>query len=123
MRVTTARNYIIRPIAQTIVNKNILICLSSRITEPPARSVNVDIQCINVLSVKNSSHDIDILALTETWLGSVVDNRVIALLVSDVRKFYTVSRPAQKRGCGVAVIYKFGLKVENVSNSNKFTHF
>ena len=45
------------------------ICLASRISEPPARSVNVDIQCINVRSVKNkatyvadlvSPHDIDI---------------------------------------------------------------
>ena len=71
-----------------------------------------------------SSHDIvDILALTETCLSSVVDNHVIAQLVPDGYKFHTVSRPAQKRGGGVAVIYKSGLKVENVSNRNKFTHF
>ena len=46
----------------------------------------MDIEFIYVRSVKNqatyvvdlvSSHDIDILALTETWLGSVVDNHVI----------------------------------------------
>ena len=131
VRVTIASNYIIRPSAQTIVNKNNMICLSSRISKPPAWTVNVDIQCINVRSVKNeatsvadlvSSHDIDILALTETWLGSVVDNQVIAQLVPDGYKFHTVSRPAQKRGGGVAVIYNSGLKVETVSNRNKFTH-
>ena len=86
----------------------------------------MDIQCINVRSVKNkatSVADLDILALTETWLGSVVDNQVIAQLVPDGYKFHTASRPAQKRGGGVAVIYKSGLKVESVSNRNKFTHF
>ena len=126
VRVTTTRNYIIRPSAQTVANKNNLICLSSRISEPPARTVNVDIRCINVRSVKNKATyvaDLDILALTETWLGSVVDNHVIAQLVPDGYKFHTASRPAQKRGGGVAVIYKSGLKVETVSNRNKFTHF
>ena len=51
-----------------------------------------------------SPHDIDILALTKTWLGSVVDNHVTAQLVPDGCKFHTVSRPAQKRG--VAIIYR-----------------
>ena len=49
VRVTTARNYVIQPSAQTVANKNNLICLSSRISEPPARTVNEDIQCINLL--------------------------------------------------------------------------
>ena len=98
MRVTTARNYTTRPSAQTIVNKNNQICLSSRISEPPGQTENVDIQCINVRSVKNkatyvadlvSSHDIDILALTETWLGSVVDNHVMGQLVPEGYKFHT----------------------------------
>ena len=53
VRVTTAINYIIRPNAQTIVNKNNIICLPCSISEPFARSVNVDIQCINVLYAKN----------------------------------------------------------------------
>ena len=61
-----------------------------------------------------------ILALTETWLGSVVDNHVIVQLVPDGYMFHTVSRPAQKCGGGVAVIYKSGFKVET---RNKFTHF
>ena len=52
-----------------------------------------------------------------------MDNHVIAQLNPDVYKFHTMSRPDQKRGGGVAVIYKFGLKVETVSNRNKFTHF
>ena len=46
------------------------------------------------------------ISLTEIWLGSVVDNHAIAQLVPDGYKFHTVSRPAQKHGGGVAVIYK-----------------
>ena len=98
----------------------------------------MDIQCINVRSVKIKATsvadlDIDILALTETWLCSIVDNaagsrrlqvahRVTTCsearwwsgchlqvrLVPDGYKFHTASRPAQKRGGGVAVIYKSG---------------
>ena len=34
-----------------------------------------------------------------------------------------VSRTAQKRGGGVSIIYKSGLKVEKFSTRNKFTHF
>ena len=51
-----------------------------------------------------------------------MDNHVIAQLVPDGYKFHTVSRPAQKRSSGVAVIYNSGLKVETVSNRNKITH-
>ena len=50
------------------------------------RGVQLDVQCLNVRSVKNKalsvadmviSRDIDILALTETWLGSAIDDHVI----------------------------------------------
>ena len=51
----------------------------------------MDIQCINVLYVKNK-----------------------VTSVADGYKCHTVSRPAQKRGRGVDVIYKFDFKVENV---------
>ncbi len=41
-------------------------------------------------------------------------------------KFDAASKPAQKRGGGVGLMYKSGMKVENVSSSHnrpKFTHF
>ena len=41
-----------------------------------------------------------------------------AAIVPDGYRFHTASRPAQKRGGGVAVIYKSGLKVENESTRN-----
>ena len=51
----------------------------------------------------------------------VLAARLIGQLVPDGYKCRTVSRPAQKRGGGVAVNYKSGLKVEIVTTRNKFT--
>ena len=85
----------------------------------------MDTHCINLCSVKSQatcvadlviSHDIDILAFAETRLGSVVDIHLIAQVVPDGYKFHTLPRSAQKRDSAVDVIYKSGLKVENVSN-------
>ena len=70
VRVITARNYIIRPSARIIVNKNNLICLPSRISAPLARGENVDIQCINVRSVKNKA----------TSVADLVSSQVIDII-------------------------------------------
>ena len=65
------------------------------------RGVKLDVQCLNVRSVKNKalsvadmviSRDIDILALTETWLGSAIDDHVIHELVPRGYEFHAVSR-------------------------------
>ena len=55
------------------------------------------------------SLDIDILGLTETWLGSTIDGHVISILVPSGYEFHSVSRPHGTRGGGVAVLYKSGL--------------
>ena len=96
------------------------------------RSVQLDVQCLNVRSVKNKalsvadmviSRDIDILALTETWLGSAIDDHVIHELVPRGYEFHAVSRSGGKRGGGVAVLHKSGLKLKKVSPRGHFTHF
>ena len=112
-RVITARNYIIRPSAQ--INKNNLICLPSRISEPPARGVNVDIRCLNVRPVKNkaasvadlvTSQDIDIFNVDENMAGQRRWQPCkIAQLVPDGYTFHIVSRPVQKHGGGVRVCH------------------
>ena len=70
----------------------------------------MDTQSINLRSVKNQatcvadlviSPDIDILALTETRLGSVVDIDLIAQVVPYGYKFHTMPRSAHKRGGAV----------------------
>ena len=96
------------------------------------RSVQLDVQCLNVRSVKNKalsvadmviSRDIDILALTETLLGSAIDDHVIHGLVPRGYEFHAVSRSGRKRGGGVAVLHKSGLKLKKVSPRGHFTHF
>ena len=96
------------------------------------RSVQLDVQCLNVRSVKNKalsvadmviSRDIDILALTETWLVSAIDDHVIHELVPRGYEFHAVSRSGGKRGGGVAVLHKSGLKLKKVSPRGHFTHF
>ena len=76
------------------------------------RSIQLHERCINVRSVKNKvlfvadvviSRDIDILALTEKWLDSVIDDRVISALVPRGHGFHAVSRPGGKRGGVVQV--------------------
>ena len=75
------RNYIIRPSAQTIVNKNNLICLSSHISESPAQTVNVDIQCINVRSMKNKATSVaDLVILSFTPRHDLLRSAVVEWL-------------------------------------------
>ena len=96
------------------------------------RSVQLDVQCLNVRSIKNKalsvadmviSQDIDILPLTETWLGSSIDDHVIHELVPTGYELHTVSRSGGNRGGGVAVLHKSGLKLKKVSPHGHFTHF
>ena len=67
------------------------------------------------------SRDIDILALTETWLSSVIDDLVISALVPRVYGFHAVSPPGGKHGNGVAVLYKSGLTLKKTSTRE--SHF
>ena len=52
------------------------------------------------------------LALTETWLGTDTDNQVINELVPSGYTIQHISRPSEKRGGGVAVLYKCGLTIK-----------
>ena len=93
---------------------------------------NLHVLCINTRSVKNKatsvadlaiSHNIDVLALTETWLGSDIDKQVVSQLVPIGYKIHAVSRCKEKRGGGVALMYKAGLQVKSVTTGVKYTHF
>ena len=61
------------------------------------------------------SWDIDILALTETWLDSAIDDHVISELVPRGYGFHAVSRPGGQRG-GVVHIQP---DIEDDVNSRK----
>ena len=86
---------------------------------------------LNCRSMKNkasslcdyvTSNNLDILALTETWLGTDLDNGVINETVPQGYGIAHVPR-LEKRGGGIAVIFNKGLDVKHQVNTDSFTHF
>ena len=69
--------------------------------------------------------DIAVLALSETWLGTDTDNQVINELVPSGYTIQHISRPSEKHGGGVAVLYKCGLTITTLDSTRNgmFTHF
>ena len=65
------------------------------------------------------------LALSETWLGTDTDDKVINELVPSGYTIQRISRPSEKRGGGVAVIYKCGLTIKTLASTwnGMFTYF
>lgn len=86
---------------------------------------------LNARSVKNkatslcdfllSSHA-DLLAITETWLGTAVDKGVVSELTPDGYMINHVARNERKGG-GVALIYNTNLDVKLIKAGQTFTHF
>lgn len=68
------------------------------------------------------SNNIDIMALTETWLGTDTDNIALADLVQDGFDIYTVPRH-NRRGGGIALVYKTDLEVNMIKSQEVFTSF
>ncbi|CAG2196903.1 unnamed protein product [Mytilus edulis] len=75
---------------------------------------------LNCRSVKNKtvslcdfiqSNNVDLLALSETWLGTTIDKLVTSELIPDGYDIHQVSRKDQ-RGGGLAVVYKTYLDVK-----------
>lgn len=92
------------------------------------------IGCLNARSVKNKtlsladyilSEDFDIFAITETWLGSSVDQQCISELVPNGYDIKSIPRQDKRDGGGVAVVYKQTLTIRVVEStvSRIFTHF
>ncbi|VDI45621.1 Hypothetical predicted protein, partial [Mytilus galloprovincialis] len=86
---------------------------------------------LNCRSVKNKtvslcdfiqSINVDLLALSETWLGTTIDKLVTSELIPDGYDIHQVSRKDQ-RGGGLAVVYKTNLDVKLVKNDCHSTHF
>lgn len=89
---------------------------------------------LNAQSVRNKTvslsnlileNDLDVLALTETWLGAADDQQVLHDLLPSGYNVISIPRPGNRRGGGVAVVFKAGLSVDLISCSNDqhFTQF
>lgn len=65
------------------------------------------------------SNDYDLVALTETWLGSSVDEVCVSELVPSGYEIKHVPRCGRRRGGGVAVIFKSALQLKVVATSKE----
>ena len=79
----------------------------------------------NALSVADSvvTQGLDILAFTETWLGTDSDPFVISESVPAGYSFLHISRKVGKSVGGVAVIYRSGFNVMMNRSNGVYTHF
>jgi hypothetical protein len=112
------------------------IRVSSNFRKIPRISISQAIAIIshislNARSVKNKSTSIcdlmlsnnaDILALTETWLGTSVDKPVISEITPNGYSIHQIARNG-KTGGGVAVIHKSNIEVKRSKHSQIFSHF
>jgi exonuclease III len=111
-------------------NNNLIYIHRSSLPIAPSVAKPVDFTLLNTRSIRNKSHiikdyvvdhDIDVLALTETWLCQDDDFAVRDICPSQ----YTFhSAPRSSRGGGVALLHKKMLKFRNQSHiKRKFKSF
>ena len=96
-------------------------------------SYNISVCSLNPRSVKNKtislcdyivSNDFDVIALTETWLGSTIDETCLRELVPNGYSIKHIARNGKKRG-GVALVYKSAITLRIISSTrdNEFKNF
>lgn len=102
-----------------------------RIPKATKRNKHLTLCTLNCRSVKNKttsindfivSNHVDLLAITETWLGSEIDKVVVAEMIPSGYDIHHISRIGQKGG-GVALIYNRSAEVKVVKQQNTYTNF
>ena len=97
--------------------------------KPLVQSKHLNFVCLNIRSLKNKttslfdfivSHNLDVLALTETWLCNG-DNIILNELLPPGYDIRHVDRG--RRGGGVALIYKKDISFRNIVTTNEITQF
>ena len=122
------------PRAVKAASANVSQLINLRVIKHREHDILLTICCLNARSVKNKalsvadfviSRDIDVLALSETWLGTDTDNQVINELVPSGYTIQHISRPSEKRCGSVAVLYKCGLTIKTLESTRNgmITHF
>jgi hypothetical protein len=94
-------------------------------------SKNVSMCLLNPWSICNKSleindfisdQDLDILAITETWLsGNITDNAVISALLP--KGYSIIHQPRLTRGGGTGVIFRDNIKIKQVTDTMKYESF
>jgi exonuclease III len=87
---------------------------------------------LNARSVNNKTHslrdfittnDLDLIAITETWLGRDTDDTVIAELLPPTYDLLHIPRPNGRTGGGVGVIYKKNISLRLHHEVDHYTQF
>ena len=68
------------------------------------------------------SHNADLLAITETWLGSGIDKSAISDITPQGYGIHHVSRHGRKEG-SVALVYNSNIEVKSIRNEDKWSNF
>jgi len=116
------------------VNKNNLVRIKCNYVHVQPLKKSLQICCLNPRSIKNKAlslsdyivtQDHDVVALTETWLGTSVDKKCIAELVPSGYSMKHVPRPGSRKGGGVALLYKSTIlfRLLGSSTTGNYTNF
>ena len=98
-----------------------------KLSNPPAFK-KLSMTLFNARSVRNKtatlydkvvSDNIDLLAITETWLTQDRDDPIICQLTPEGYKFHNVPRQSQTRGGGVGLLYKSNIGMKFMSQEYK----
>lgn len=130
----TTRNWVTVSAGKSHVCKQNLTAIPRAPLQRLYSSKKLKVCCLNPRSIKNKTdslcdfivtNDFDIVALTETWLGSKLDKVCVGELVPTGYSIKHVPRQDGRAGGGVAVLHKLGLSVKILSSSadKAFTHF
>ena len=122
------------PQAVKAASVNVSQLINLRVIKHSERDIPLTICFLYARSVKNKvlsvadffiSRDIDVLALSETWLGTDTDNRVINEFMPSGYTIQHICQPGEKRGGGMAILDKCGLtsKTLDFTRNGMFTHF
>jgi exonuclease III len=68
------------------------------------------------------SHNADLLATTEIWLGSGIDKSAISDITPQGYGIHHVSRHGRKEG-SVALVYNSNIEVKSIRNEDKWSNF
>ena len=99
------------------VPKSFDVCSNTTLPLVSLNARSVKIKATSVCDFL-TSNNVDILALTETWLGSSIDKSIIAEITPNSYDLQHISRNDRK-----AVIFNKNLDVKPVASKNSFSHF
>ena len=107
-------------VPRAVKDTNVPQLINLRVIKHRGRDIPLTICYLNVRSVKNKA-----LSVVDFVISQDIDMLIINQLVSSGYTIQHISRPSEKRGGGVVVLYKCGLTIKTLDSTRNgmFTHF